>query len=374
MQSSKTITIAIFSNSNGFTALRKAIYKGFDEIVKLLLENGADCSLIAEGVDKNGKKVKNNCLHMAVSSENPKIVSLLLKQKKNNKPLLDINAKDSCGLTALHKAINKDSYAIVKLLLENGADCSLTQKGVNSKEKKVENNYLHIAVARGNPEIVSLLINKKDEKGNRLIDINAKNTKGFTPLHSAICNDSDKIVKLLLESGADCTLTLDREDSRGCLHMAASSRNPETVRLLLEQKDEKGNRLLDINAKNSGGWTPLMMAAKEGNLKILNLLIDKGANLLEQDSNGNTALISAMFSKKIKNEQKQLKIIDKLIETAPNIIVCPDNQGINAIQKAYLDTKDPKYQEKYMPIFQILYNKASDAGLEINRFLNSLNG
>ena len=50
-------------------------------------------------------------------------------------------------------------------------------------------------------------------------------------------------------------------------------KNLETVRLLLEQKDENGNRLLDINSKSSGGWTPLMIAAKEGNLEILNLLI-----------------------------------------------------------------------------------------------------
>ena len=235
-------------------------------------------------------------------------------------------------------------------------------------------NYLHIAVSRGNPEIVSLLINKKDENGNRLIDINAKNTEGFTALHNAICNGSDKIVKLLLESGADCTLTLGREDSRGCLHMAVSSKNPETVRLLLEQKDENGNRLLDINAKNSGGWTPLMIAAKEGNLEILNLLIDERANLLEQDSNGNNALIQAMVSKKIKDERTRLDVIDKLIETDPNIIFYPDNKGKNALQRAYLDTKNPKYQEKYIPIFQMLYNKASSVDPEVDTFLNSLNG
>ena len=46
----------------------------------------------------------------------------------------------------------------------------------------------------------------------------------------------------------------------------------------------------DVNVKSTLGFTPLIWAARAGNLEITNLLIDKGANDDDTDNDGNNSL------------------------------------------------------------------------------------
>ena len=46
----------------------------------------------------------------------------------------------------------------------------------------------------------------------------------------------------------------------------------------------------DVNVKSTLGYTPLIWAARAGNLKITKLLIDKGANVDDTDNDSNNAL------------------------------------------------------------------------------------
>lgn len=67
----------------------------------------------------------------------------------------------------------------------------------------------------------------------------------------------------------------------------------ETVKMLLE-------RGADVNQENEWGQTPLMLAAKEGQSSILNALLDKGANINQQSKfGGMTALMWAAIEEKI---------------------------------------------------------------------------
>jgi len=50
-----------------------------------------------------------------------------------------------------------------------------------------------------------------------------------------------------------------------------------------------------INAKNSKGYTALMIATYNGRKDVVKELLVKGANVCEQDKRGNTALMAAIF-------------------------------------------------------------------------------
>jgi ankyrin repeat protein len=102
----------------GRTALHLAAMNGHLEIVKLLLEHGADVNA------KTKEGYGYTALHSAASNGHLEIVKLLLEHGA------DVNAKTKYGgYTALHSATMNGHLEIVKLLLEHGAD-------VNAKTKK----------------------------------------------------------------------------------------------------------------------------------------------------------------------------------------------------------------------------------------------
>jgi ankyrin repeat protein len=98
-----------------------------------------------------------------------------------------------------------------------------------------------------------------------------------------------------------------------------------------EQGDTKALPLffeagIDINARNSGGYTALMAAAKNGQAEIVTKLLEQKANLDVQGYNGLTALMLAA-------ENNQLSIVKALLakNADPNL---QDNSGWTALMKA----------------------------------------
>ena len=66
--------------------------------------------------------------------------------------------------------------------------------------------------------------------------------------------------------------------------MAASRGHEAVVRLLLEAGADK-------EAKNNGGWTPLIIAAMNGHEAIVRLLLEAGADKEAKNKDGWTPLI-----------------------------------------------------------------------------------
>jgi len=117
--------------------------------------------------------------------------------------------------TALSGAAAKGHEAVVRLLLENGAD--INHNGWQPA--------LHHAAGGGHEAVVRLLI----EKG---ANVKAKNKNGETALHRATGASlrSEEMVRLLLEYGAD----IQAKDNEGAtaLQLAAGRKNWKIVRLL----------------------------------------------------------------------------------------------------------------------------------------------
>jgi uncharacterized protein len=112
-------------------------------------------------------------------------------------------------------------------------------------------------------------------------DVNATDEYGMTALMEASLRNRRKMVRLLLENGAD---TEDVENSSGCnaLTFACLSGRSEVVRILL---DHGGN----VNAQDRFRRTALMAAAATGNAGAVLLLLANGAHAHFESKFGTTA-------------------------------------------------------------------------------------
>ena len=119
------------------------------------------------------------------------------------------------GRTALHRAVCNGNEAIVRLLLERGADII--------KQDSYGQTALHIAVEKGCEGLVKVLLEK-------ITDPNLTDSLGRTALFLAVQNENERVTKLLLEASID----VNWRDSIGnvALHIAAE-RGSEVLTLLL---------------------------------------------------------------------------------------------------------------------------------------------
>jgi len=141
------------------------IFENIEDIVKLLINHGADVNAI--------NSYDDSPLHEAIFMDFESIVELLLNHGAR------VDVKDFYGNTPLFSAVLNDSKEIVKLLIEHGAD-------VNTKGAQ-NNTPLHVAKSK---DIAELLV----DNGAK---VNVTNDEGLTPLMNAIMNNKTNVVKYL---------------------------------------------------------------------------------------------------------------------------------------------------------------------------------
>lgn len=98
------------------------------------------------------------------------------------------------------------------------------------------------------------------------------------------------VVDLLLQSGMGAN---DHESTRQvtALHNAAAQGHLRILKLLIE-------RGADVNVTDWHGNTPLINAAYFGHMDVVKALLEKGANVNTISKEGTTALIAAIYSGK----------------------------------------------------------------------------
>lgn len=112
-------------------------------------------------------------------------------------------------------------------------------------------------------------------------DVNARDVKGFKPIHFAVTTEQTTLVQLLIDKGAD--VNAKNVDGVNPLFMAATGDTAEIAELLIA-------RGADVDAKTAARYTPLGNAAAHGSSGVAKLLLDHGADFKVIDREGATPL------------------------------------------------------------------------------------
>lgn len=231
----------------------------------------------------------------AAKNQNWPLVRSLLKQK------IDVNTPQPDGATALHWAVYWDDAGAIDVLIAAGAKVNATNEFGATP--------LWIASTEGRARTIERLLKAG-------ADVGAALQTGETPLMTASRVGNVESVKLLLASGADVNAR-ERSRDQTALMWAVSEQHADVVQVLLEHGADSGARsgvrrmlvnagadglqrltgdYADFTDEAQGGFTPLLFAARVGDLTSARLLVEKGARVNDEAPAGASALHIAILS------------------------------------------------------------------------------
>ncbi len=217
-------------------------------LVKLLDVSGDHTQLKQEQFDL--------CLISSIRNKNVNLLQRLLECGADPS-----KREPETNLSSLRFAVHRDEAAMVECLLKFGVEVDVLGHDGSTA--------LHKASAQGLARIVKLLI---DFGANPNI-LDGKN--GRSPLYLACFHDRLDVVKVLLERRADPNFAEDVPP----LHVSAGYNRSGIAECLLEHK-------ANMESLSSVGWTPLLHAIFCGHLSMVEMLIKRGANMDFKTQNG----------------------------------------------------------------------------------------
>ena len=333
------------------SALHIAASNDHIDIVKLLIERGADCTLVdSQGrtplhssVEKPGRC---RCLefllslevdidsgdvdgltvwHLAFLGGNIRALNLLRGFTEKGQPQLHLKAND--GRTFLHCAAQSSSKDTLVFLMDHynqNAVHDTTSGGFTA---------LHYAVKANSLDAVQYLIDHK-------FDTDAKTNDGSNTLHCALDHDSKacfEIVELLLQRGVDpCEV---RKDGMTPIHILLSwvSLSDYEYKPRLSKEFETILRILakcatSLDITDRAGLSPLHRICQlptdthlaEWRPIALQIMLQNGADPMMQDNIGRTALtylveaLKMIIIKDIKKSCRFSIMIEMLLSSSTN--------------------------------------------------------
>jgi ankyrin repeat protein len=190
---------------------------------------------------------------------------------------LDINGTDAAGNNAFSYAARSGNIDLLKVLL---------QKGV----KPSANAMLMAAQSggrRGGSAGATLATYQYLEGLN--IKPTARGKNGENVLHSIVRKQKQNdIIQYFLDKGVDVN-QVDEEGNTVFMNAASANRDTMVIGMLL-------GRVKNINQANNKGITALAMALKSNSPEVVNLLINKGADVKALDLSGNNMAYYALES------------------------------------------------------------------------------
>ena len=248
------------------------------------------------------------------------------------------------GKTAMSHACERGHLNVVKVLAEARVDVNVRF------DSKTQKTPLLLAVARGDAATVEALIqagahlNSRDKDGvfplslaardgnidclRVLIaakaELNMRNRAGETVLFEAVRQGEAKVVLELINAGLDVNTCNNANET--ALFVVSSA---EAAEALIAAR-------ADVNARDEDGCTPLMHAAVERRVHVLNTLLKAGADVNAKSPVGVTALSEALDCR---FHPMDSDIVKALLEAKADVNIV-DNDGYPLLQRAVTYCRD----------------------------------
>ena len=281
----------------GETALMTAVRTGNPEAVRLLLAHGAD-------VHARESEFGENALMWAAAENHPAVVALLVSagadlnraakvlefpKVKVDAATMVVTALPRGGLTPLMYAARQGALEAARALVDAGADLNLTDPD-------------------GTTSVVMAIINAHYELAAMLADkganLEAGDASGMAALYATV--DMHTLDPMVNRPPPRVTGALDAVDLVKVLLAHHANPNAALRTPLLARQHNAGDPLL------GAGATPLMRAAKNGDVALMRLLVAAGADPNRSTRAGRTPLLFAIGPGRRKS----------LAETLDAIAVC----------------------------------------------------
>ncbi len=220
-------------------------------------------SLVSGRVDVSAAQPDGaTALHWAVHREDRDIAALLIRAGA------DVNKANDLGVTPLLMASDRGNADLVEQLLVAGADPDAALSGGETA--------LMVAARAGNLDAVNALL----AHGANANATEATRTQ--SALMWAVANTHPQITQALIRNGAD--VDARSATRRGVFNMGGS------------RSAGSASRGIALQEVELGGSTPLLFAARSGDLESARLLVAAGADVRDTTADGNTALVIAAHS------------------------------------------------------------------------------
>ncbi|KAL5486880.1 hypothetical protein EMCRGX_G019417 [Ephydatia muelleri] len=307
---------------NDKSPMHLAAEGGYVEVAKILFEAGGESTLRA--IDDH----LCTPLHDAAKNNHVEMIEFLLSRGANvngrdddsytplltaaslgeveafralmEDPHVQLDAMDKKGKSAVFLAAEEGHVDILECLLSHPIGAKLC-----STADAAQNTPLHIAAGEGKLGVVSILLRVG-------VQVDARNEVNKTPIHLAAENGHAAVVARLIEHDPDTAKDED-EDSNTPLHCACSHGHLSVAKVLLEANTRLDARNASlwtpVDCASAGGWaaivelladaqadvcttdkpnkvTPLHLACREGNVQVVEVLMQNGASVAALDQDG----------------------------------------------------------------------------------------
>ena len=284
------------------------------KIIEYFKKNNQYLSEMQNLVDVN----KKSLLHIASKSGHPDIIQFLISKN------FSVFSRDKFLRTPLHLACQFGRLNCFKELLKGKSD-------ILSKDS-IGRNCLHYASCSNNSEIVNIILKKAPELINDIdiygrtplhysiwnatnaqldiinsliknkCNVNCFDEEKMTPLHFACDAGKGKVIKLLLENGANPFLK-DKRTNRNCLEIAANEKIRDIIVMYCSEEFKDEMNKIKIKGVNN---------LDNGNIE--NQEIEDKNKIIENKNETNENIKLKSNQKKLKEEFEDDETINKLLQ------------------------------------------------------------
>ncbi|MCJ7841969.1 ankyrin repeat domain-containing protein [Lederbergia sp. NSJ-179] len=239
------------------------------QFISIGIQSSENLLIRAKNLAENVKSLKDEMVD-AVKAKNLDKVKQILNQDANL-----VNAKNIEGETAVLMSAYFHANEIKELLLERGAELDIYEASAVGATDRVKE------ILRHSPEL-----------------LNSHNKDGYTLLGLSSYFGNEKTVEYLLKTGADVNLFgKDGKVSNTALHAAIAANHEKIVKMLL---DNGANANAKCRGNIRSGFTPLHVAVYFNRMSMIKILLDHGADKEICNDNDQTP---AYYARQIGNDE-----------------------------------------------------------------------